>query len=286
MSAVWFPWHIRPLPSRHVRCLDPTMEEPHAVERNVWAMHRDFKRNPTTTVHDDPDLLWFTTAGSNAWLNGASWCDLRADADERIRTVGQEVHNLGTRAQWITSPSCGPRNLEERLEAAGWEPEVEPAMVVSVDAPFPTPPAELAIEQVSSESTVREWTDLFDASFGIDPPRGDDHPWLEPFRRLALAPQAPCRLFLGRIDGIAVSCSLAFREHDSVGLYGIGTPPEHRGLGYGSALTVAGIRWGASLGVSVAGLLDSELGEPVYRSLGFRTVFDMTAWSLPLAEQT
>jgi GNAT superfamily N-acetyltransferase len=262
------------------------MDEPHAVERNVWAMHRDFARNQTTTVHDDPDLLWFTTRGSNAWLNGASWCDLREDADMRIRTVGQEAHAVGTRAQWITSPSCGPGDLDQRLDAAGWEPEVEPAMVVSVHASFPAPPADLAMEQVSTESAVLEWTDLFDASFGIDPPRGEDHPWLEPFRRLALGAETPCRLFLGRLDGVAVSCSLAFHERDSVGLYGIGTPPEHRGRGYGSALTVAGIRWGASQGASVAVLQASEMGEPVYRSLGFRTIFDMTAWSLPLPEQT
>lgn len=258
------------------------MAEPHAVERNLWAMHRDFARNPTTVVHDDPDLLWFTTRGSNAWLNGASWCDLRDDADERIHTVGAESHRMGARAQWITSPSCGPRDLHRRLEAAGWEAEVEPAMAVAVDAPFPTPPAELTVDQVSTESAVREWTDLFDLSFGIVPPRGNDHPWLGPWRRLALGAASPCRLFLGRRDGVAVSCALAFLDGDSVGLYGIGTPPEHRGQGYGSALTVAGIRWGASEGAETAVLQASPMGEPVYRSLGFETVFDVTAWGLPL----
>jgi GNAT superfamily N-acetyltransferase len=261
------------------------MAEPHAVERNVWAMHRDFARNPTTTVHDDPDLLWFTTPGSNAWLNGASWCALGDDADERIRTVGAESHRAGARAQWITSPACRPPDLHRRLEADGWEPEVEPGMAVGVDAEFPDPPPDLEVEQVSTPVAVREWTDLFDSSFGIDPPRGDDHPWLEPFRRLALGVAAPCRLFLGRLGGRPVSCSLAFLDDDSVGLYGVGTPPEHRGRGYGSALTVAGIRWGADQGAAVAVLQASEMGAPVYHSLGFRTVFDMTAWSLPVPEQ-
>jgi GNAT superfamily N-acetyltransferase len=260
------------------------MEEPHPAEANVWAMHRDFARNPTTVVHDDSDLLWFTTERSNAWLNGASWCALGADADVRIATVGEAAHGVGTRAQWITSPSCGPRDLERRLEAAGWHPEVEPAMAVRTEARFPPRPAELLIEPVSTAAQVREWTDTFDASFGIDPPRGDEHPWLEPWRQLALAADSPCRLFLGRLDGVAVSCSLAFLHRGSVGLYGIGTPPEHRGRGYGSALTVAGITWGASHKASVAVLQASTLGEPVYRSLGFATVFDMTAWSLPLPQ--
>jgi predicted acetyltransferase len=68
-------------------------------------------------------------------------------------------------------------------------------------------------------------------------------------------------------------------------LYGVGTPPEHRGRGYGSALTVAGIKWGACNGASVAVLQASVMGAPVYRSLGFEVVFDMTAWSLPLHDQ-
>lgn len=260
------------------------MVDPHPIETNLWAMHRDFARNPTTVVHDDPDVLWFTTSVSNPWLNGASWCHLGADADQRIATVAAAAREVGTRAQWITSPGCRPADLAMRLEKSGWEPEVEPGMAVAVDEKFPAPPDEIAIGQVVDPAGVREWTDLFDASFGIDP-RGDAHPWLLPWRHLTLGPNSPCRLFVGRLDGAAVSCSLAFRSGESVGLYGVGTPVEHRGKGYGSALTVAGIRWGASQGASVAVLQASPLGAPVYRSLGFETAFDMIAWSLPLPAQ-
>jgi GNAT superfamily N-acetyltransferase len=259
--------------------LDHAVIEPHPVESNLWAMHRDFARNPTTVVHDDQDLLWFSTPGSNAWLNGASWCALGADADARIATVGRAAGRVGTRAQWTTSPSCQPQDLERRLETAGWQPEPEPAMAVAVDARFPAPPTELVVQQVTSVLEVREWTDLFDVSFEIEP-RGDQHPWLEPWRHLALGAGSPCRLFLGRVDGLPVSCSMAFLHQGSVGLYGIGTPPHHRGKGYGSALTVAGISWGASRGATTAVLQASAQGEPVYRSLGFSVVFDMTAWSL------
>ena len=255
------------------------MRAPHAVEKNLWAMHRDFARNPGTGVRDQKDLLSFTTAGSNAWLNGASWCQLGADADERIAAVEKATAEVGARARWTTSPSCGPADLHSRLEAAGWEPESEPGMEVPVDTPFPPPPDNFVIKQVETPAQVREWTDLFDVSFEIDP-RGDGHPWLVPWQHLMLDANAPCRLFLGRVDGVAVSCALAFLHEDSVGLYGIGTPPEHRGRGYGSALTVAGIDWGAAQGATVAVLQASPMGEPVYRSLGFRTVFEVNAWSL------
>jgi hypothetical protein len=125
--------------------LDRDVVEAHPVESNLWAMHRDFARNPRTVLHDDADL-------------------------------GQAAQRVGSRAPWLTSPACGPGDLDALFEAAGWEPEVEPAMAVAVDASFPAPPRGLVIEQVSDATDVREWTDLFDASFEIDP-RGDQHPW-------------------------------------------------------------------------------------------------------------
>lgn len=242
-------------------------------------MHRDFARYPGTIVHDDPDLLWFCTMGSNAWFNGASWSRLGNDADQRIAGVARAAAQLGSRAQWITSPSCGPEDLGSRLAATGWEPEIEPGMAVPVDAAFPSPPPELVIRQVATTAEVREWTDLFDGSFEIEP-RGAEHPWLRPWQYLALGADSPCRLFLGRVDGVPVSCSMAFWHQGSVGLYGIGTPPAYRGLGYGSALTVAGISWGAAQGAAVAVLQASPMGAPVYAALGFKELFDMTAWTL------
>lgn len=46
-------------------------------------------------------------------------------------------------------------------------------------------PRDLATSQVVTETEVREWTDAFDLSFGIDS-RGGSHPWLAPWRYLAL----------------------------------------------------------------------------------------------------
>ena len=65
----------------------PGPQAAHHLESNLWAMQRDFARIPGTTVHDDPDLLWYTTPGSNSWLNGASRCDLGSNAGERISQV-------------------------------------------------------------------------------------------------------------------------------------------------------------------------------------------------------
>jgi ribosomal protein S18 acetylase RimI-like enzyme len=57
-----------------------------------------------------------------------------------------------------------------------------------------------------------------------------------------------------------------------VGVYNIATPPPFRSRGYGRLVTEAVIRDGLAAGAKGAYLLASDLGQPLYRSLGFETI--------------
>ena len=98
------------------------------LEQNLWAMHRDFSRLPTASVHDDPDLLWFTTPGTNSWLNGASRCELADDAAERIETVVEMADALDVALMWHQTPTSLPTDLPKILADHEIEPSVEPGM--------------------------------------------------------------------------------------------------------------------------------------------------------------
>jgi predicted GNAT family acetyltransferase len=50
------------------------------------------------------------------------------------------------------------------------------------------------------------------------------------------------------------------------------TPGEHRGRGYGAALTAAAAQGGFASGADLAWLQSSAMGLSVYRRLGFREV--------------
>ena len=78
--------------------------------------------------------------------------------------------------------------------------------------------------------------------------------------------------YLGRVDGRDVSTSVGFTLGDTVGIFNVATPPEHRGRGYGAALTAAAAQDGFAVGADLAWLQSSPLGLPVYRRLGFREV--------------
>lgn len=259
-----------------------------AVEANLWALHRDFARVPGAEVHDDPDLLWYTVPSRSSWLNGASRTDLSGPAaDKSIRRVLDTIQALGRNVKWHLGPSTRPTDLGSRLADAGFEPdELDiPGMAVSMDAVIrPEAPEGLKLQAARDEADLLDWLDAFDHAFGSEQkPKGRDHYWFTPFAHLALG-DGPYRLFVGRVDGRPVACSMAFVGGGAVGLYAVGATPEVRGRGYGSAATLAAIDWGRDQGVELAILHASELGEPIYRRLGFERICEVSQWLIASPE--
>jgi GNAT superfamily N-acetyltransferase len=251
------------------------------VETNLWAMHRDFARVPGAEIHDEPGLLWYGVPSTSSWFNGASRTDLTpAAADEAIRTVLDRLHSLGRHVMWHVGPSTRPTDFEGRLAAAGFQPpsHVAAGMFVELSGVSrPRQPDGMVVTAARTDEELVVWLDTFLAAFGREP-QGSNHPWFFPFAQLGFDPGGPCVLLVGRVDGQAVSTSLGFVGGGAVGLYGVGTVPDARGRGYGSAVTLAAMDWGAEKGADLAILHATELGEPVYRRLGFEKVCAIGQW--------
>jgi ribosomal protein S18 acetylase RimI-like enzyme len=78
--------------------------------------------------------------------------------------------------------------------------------------------------------------------------------------------------YLGRVEGRDVATAIGYRLEGTVGIFNVATPREHRGRGYGAAVTAEAARDGFSAGAELAWLQSSAIGESVYRRLGFREV--------------
>jgi ribosomal protein S18 acetylase RimI-like enzyme len=78
--------------------------------------------------------------------------------------------------------------------------------------------------------------------------------------------------YVGRVGGEPVSTSIGYTVGDTVGIFNVATPEEHRGRGYGAAVTAAAARGGFANGAELAWLQSSAMGLSVYRRLGFREV--------------
>lgn len=88
----------------------------------------------------------------------------------------------------------------------------------------------------------------------------------------------PMRYFVGYQDGRPVACAAAYVGESEVGVYMVATLPEARGKGYGAAITAATL---AVVPELPAVLQASDLGQPVYRTLGFEDISLYTLWYKP-----
>lgn len=78
--------------------------------------------------------------------------------------------------------------------------------------------------------------------------------------------------YLLEVEGEVVATAFGVLTEGMIGVYCIGTRPESRRHGYGRAATEAVLRDGFAAGAQGAYLMSTDMGFPVYRSMGFQTV--------------
>ena len=157
------------------------------------------------------------------------------------------------------------------LTAYGFERVPSPGMVRSAGGKAPPLPPELEVVEALDASTIGEVNEVLISGFAI-PMRPE-----ELFDERMLG-EPGYRIWLGRVDGRPVSTATAYVSDGFVGVYGVATIPEARRRGYGEALT-----WAATLCVPdlPVTLQASDMGQPLYESMGYRTVVEFSEWEKP-----
>jgi GNAT superfamily N-acetyltransferase len=87
-------------------------------------------------------------------------------------------------------------------------------------------------------------------------------------------------VFTGSIDGLPMSTVTAVRAGETVGLSRMATPREFQRKGAGRALLAQVINLYLELGASRFYLSATEMGRPLYESLGFKTIGYCAGWQL------
>lgn len=75
-----------------------------------------------------------------------------------------------------------------------------------------------------------------------------------------------------------VSTSMGYLHGGMCGVFNVATPEQHRGNGYGAAVTAHTVQQAFAAGAKAAYLQASPLGHPVYERLGFITVERWRQW--------
>jgi GNAT superfamily N-acetyltransferase len=158
--------------------------------------------------------------------------------------------------------------------------DLDPAIRTAVEElglvadPSPTPV--MALEPIPAAATVSSPPDGVEIRTGGRELLEDWHEAIESgaaFRRLfgpSLGADPSVRLAVAYLDSVPVAGAAAIASGSTVGVYSVGTVERARRQGIGRAVTWAAIRAGqAAWGSTIAILQSSEMGRPVYRSMGF-----------------
>jgi hypothetical protein len=131
------------------------------------------------------------------------------------------------------------------------------------DLPEPAMPEGASLEEVSDEAGYRLWARTLREIYGF--PEEGERSWVEPARLLGWR-DLPWRQWIAFHGGEPVAVTLLFCGGGVAGLFGVGTMPSARRLGFGRLVTLHPLK---RSGEELAGFFSTPDGEPLYRSLGF-----------------
>lgn len=237
-------------------------------------------------IHDDPDATWGIAGYPDPFRSTVVSSRFAApDADRRIREISATYAAKGTGFLWWVAPFHTPADLGPRLLDAGLRFEgTAPAMAMDLAAlPPPEPlPDGLEIVPVRDVARLREFINVLALEMGV--PEGSPNPaarhhaaLLEAIPPTLAGETIPLR-YLGLLDGRPVATSRISIGGGVAGLYAVATLPNVRGRGIGRALTLAALEAGRTLGYRIGVLQASDEGLPVYRRIGFQTMFDYAVY--------
>jgi GNAT superfamily N-acetyltransferase len=162
-------------------------------------------------------------------------------------------------------------SIRPGLLAAAWVPDPWPTPVMATDlsaatgaigattTAAPTPASTDARIRVGGAELYEDWHAALESG--------------STFRQVfprSLAADPAVRLAVADLDGEPVAAAAAIRSGSTLGIYAVGTLERARRRGIGRATTQAVMDAGrASWGSDLAILQSSDMGVPVYRSMGF-----------------
>lgn len=161
-----------------------------------------------------------------------------------------------------------------RLAAARSMTREEPIPVMVLDGGGALPavqPTSLRIRQLAPAEARLHATV---AARGFDVP---EQPFVDLVTPEVLR-QPGARCYLGQVGDDIVTTGIGVRLGEAVGIFNIATPAEHRGRGYGAAVTARAVADGLADGARWSFLQSSAAGYGVYTRLGYRTVESWDCW--------
>ncbi|HWM55598.1 MAG TPA: GNAT family N-acetyltransferase [Solirubrobacterales bacterium] len=231
-----------------------------------------FELDPGAEIESGEGWLFGAGRSSHPAISNAAFRTGDADPEELLAKA-REFFGARSRgfSLWVRGGVPEDSDLIEAANSAGLKQVFEmPEMTMEAKANEPPLPTGVELRRVVSAADADSFWQIATSAYADNgfPPEifryYEDHSGLVADNAVA---------FLAELDGKPVGIAMTIVRHGVAGIYWVGTLAEARGKGIGEAVTAAAISAGFDLGVEIASLQASPMGEPVYRRMGFEAIY-------------
>jgi hypothetical protein len=244
--------------------------------RSVIDATRDMTRRATGgVVHDEDGVML---------VAGPHWLPVLINGVARLDPAVAAADVLDRARQFFTPRKRGysvfalvgqDDDLVAAAEADGLVSMGDPSPLMAIDEPPANVdmPEGMRIERVTSEAQVAALADICADAYAVYGMPADVPPAVLSPLSILLAPHMAAYNAVDDEGPVATATSLA--THGTAYLQWVGTKQRAFGRGAGAAVTQAATIGGFEIGASLATLVASPMGAPVYRRLGWSDVGQM-----------
>ena len=245
-----------------------------AVESNFAEEMAGFGRAlPGAELHVDPELTWFITCPTGP--NGVLLTSFDNDEPEYIENRIEETiqhfqrHHV-QRFGWTVGPTSYPPDLPNLLEEHDFQHR-DTTICMLTEIASPRPPLEmppgLQITEVSSLAELEQKCKVEMACFAITEENAKNYQRTYAYN--GFGGDKPWHHYIGYLHGTPVAVAAILLHTGVAGIYGVGTLPQARQQGIGTAMTQHVIKEIGRLGYALAVLSPSTQSQRIYQRLGF-----------------
>jgi ribosomal protein S18 acetylase RimI-like enzyme len=254
-----------------------------AVEENLWRMWAQFGRGAGCTLHETQAALWFETPIPVPPYNMVVRFQGGADCDGEVDAIFAQFRKRGVPFLWFVHPSASPGDLAERLKRRGFdEVEAITGMAANMHAlpPLPPAPAGVEVHEVTPAHDLTAFVEFVAARWQVPASARAHLQSIVDIVRIG-AEGSPNRAWIAVKDGVAIAKAFTHDGAGEVGLYGMATKPEARGLGLGRLLCLTALHSARERGHDLAVLQSSPMAVSLYRGVGFRELAPFRLFAVP-----
>jgi GNAT superfamily N-acetyltransferase len=235
------------------------------IEANLLSWRQVFERFPDGRSDRAAGCARWMSSVELPLFNGVIGMPEGADLGASVDAVLEPFDAGRIPVLWIL-PTDDPA-VVSILRARGFDTNGNPGMTIDLaELPsFERPPGTSVEEVDDTPDALRDAATIALTTNGLPATAVD--PYVEALARMP--DRTMLRTFLAIREGKPVATSTLMAAAGVAGLYNVGTVPDARRTGLGRLVSLAALAAGREAGYRVGVLQSSQLGEPVYRAIGF-----------------